>query len=448
MKAIQVTCPNCGAQLRVNEASATASCEYCGTVSAIQRRTRIFERVMPPQISPEQLRQQALRYAVQKHSRGWIIGVLVASMLPFLIIGIVVWTVVGRATRINIPSKFEINLQPGAAFGSNVNIKIQKPSERGPSWQGTDSVLVVDVDGDGVPELVGRGRQVNAGDLIRVVAIDLLTGTFKWQSEPIGTYTDTYTGPLALAGDLIVFASNKGEIQTLALRDGKARWRVQLEERTLAFCAPDDKTLIAVGADDTLRMLSRADGSSAGPAKPAPGKGKPFWDKVPPCNLLVDDSKPTFERLQAAKRRSPATHSNRHGKKHGISVDVAMDIPGGGTLLSGAKSEGTRVTTLVATDDTGAERWRTTGAPDALGATGAPRQVAVGEREACIVYYGSTYRIACFAVADGKRLWDLDAPAHVDGLLIVARTLVVTTASALDVYDVDNGNKRWSSKSW
>ena len=64
----------------------------------------------------------------------------------------------------------------------------------------------------------------------------------------------------------------------------------------------------------------------------------------------------------------------------------------------------------------------------------------VGEREVCIVYYQKTYMLACWALADGKRLFDAEAPNFFEGLLVVGRTLVVT-GDELRAYDLDkNGN--------
>ncbi len=390
---------------------------------------------MPPQ-------QQAQRYAVQRHTRGWVFGILLAVMLPMIIIGVIVANAISNARRMSQIAKIQIDLKTGGVFGNNnVTIKTGRPGDRGPTWQGTDSMLVVDVDGDGTPEIVGRGRQVNAGDIVRVIALDLMTGKIKWQTDPIGTYSETYQGPLATGGDMVLFASAKAEVQAFGLRDGKLRWKAKLDERVASFCVGDDNTVIAVGADDVLRTLSRADGTAVGPAKPTPNKGKPRWEKVAPCVAMQDDKEPLYERLKDSQRSS-RDRSKTHPKD--LSVDVAMDAPGGGKVLSASKKEGTHVTTIVALDDKGAERWRATGAADALSAEGAPRQMVVGEKEVCIVYYSTDYRIACFAMADGKRLWDEKAPSFANGLMIVGRSLVLTTSNGLRVMNVETGAARWA----
>ncbi len=81
MKAIQVTCPNCGAKLKVDEASSLVTCEYCGTASTIQRRTRILERVVPPASTERPAIRGAVRYARQQHSSRWIAAIVAIPIL-------------------------------------------------------------------------------------------------------------------------------------------------------------------------------------------------------------------------------------------------------------------------------------------------------------------------------------------------------------------------------
>jgi len=441
VRAIQVKCPNCNAQLRADETTQTVTCDYCGTASQIQRRTRILERVqLPAQINP------AMRYAVQSHSSAWKWMIIAIVFVPVLITIIVIVSVVSRVrqtVRVEIPKEIT------AAFGSN-GIKIDmsgKGRDRGPSWQGTDSVLVADVDGDGTPELIGRGRQVQVGDSIRLLALELATGKIKWQSDVLGTYSDTYTGPLSIAGDLVVHANNSGTIQAFALKDGTRRWKATQDERVAGFCLGEGNTLVAVGADDMLRTYARADGAVVGTPKAAPGKGKSPWDKKAPCEVLSNDDQTEFQRVEDS--RSGRYNQYRiDGGKHDLNVDHAIDAPDGGRVLGGTRKEGTNVTTIVAVDAKNAERWRTAAAAEALTATGGPRHVVVGERETCIIYYSNTYRTACFAMADGKRLWDTETPSFAEGLHIIGRFLVMTTSRNIEVHDVETGVEKWTSESW
>jgi outer membrane protein assembly factor BamB len=411
MKAIRVTCPNCGATLRVAEAASTANCEYCGTASSVLRRTRILERVIAPT-------QSTMPRAVQHHTRAWFVIVLLSVIAPIAIAGVCVATAVRRVSvDIQIPT--------------TATTTYKSPADMPPSWQGSDNVLVADVNGDGRPELVGRARRVNAGDIVMIVALDLATGKAVWTGDVLGTYTETYQGPLALAGDIILHALDSGELRAYALATGKQLWKTKLDERVEYFCpGAATGTIDIVGADDVIRPIQR-DGT-LGTKRDVPKK--PRTRTI--CNRLPSDDITPFE-----LEKRGFSDDKQLGKKTGLYVDAIITGPGG-RILSGSRAKGTHVTTLVALDDTDAERWRATASPDGLGAEGAARTVVVGEREVCIVYYGKDYRTACFAMADGQRRWDAETPSFFEGLLIVGRSLIVT-GNQLRVHDLDTGAVRW-----
>ena len=419
MKAIRVTCPNCNATLRVAETAATVTCEYCGTPSAIQRRTRILERVVGPTVPL----QNNMPRAIQRHTKAWLGFAIVMAILPFLITAIVVWTTVSKTTQAISNTRTVVTTHRPVA-----------PKDAPPSWQGTDGVLVVDVNGDKTPELVGRGRRVNAGDIVMLLALDLETGKNVWTSQPIGTYMDTYRGSLSLAGDVILYASYDGVVRGFDVKDGKLLWEKRFDERVAYFCAGDDAaTVNAIGADDVIRPIARATGT-LGTKRDAPKRKHPRGDV---CARLPSDGESTFELTKRA-----FSDEQRLGKKLELYVDAVVSGPGGHRVLGGSRAKGTHVTTIVALDDANNERWRATASPDGLGAEGAPRKIVVGARHTCIVYYGKEYRTACFALHDGKRMWDQPTPSFFEDLVIVGGSLIVT-GSELRVHDLDSGNVRW-----
>jgi DNA-directed RNA polymerase subunit RPC12/RpoP len=53
MKVVAVSCPHCGARLRIESTVLYVRCEYCGTAARLQAKTRMLERVvLPPGTSP------------------------------------------------------------------------------------------------------------------------------------------------------------------------------------------------------------------------------------------------------------------------------------------------------------------------------------------------------------------------------------------------------------
>ena len=413
MKAIRVTCPNCGATLRVAEAATTASCEYCGIASSVMKRSKILERVISPS-------QSSMPRAVQRHSRAWLGFVLFTILTPLLLTGVCVATSMRRDQE---RREAIVNASPRAP--------VVKPADRPPDWQGTDNVLVADADGNGAPELIGRGRRVNAGDIINLMSVDLATGKTRWIGDELGTYGDSYRGVLVLDGDHIYF-SHRGELRAYTATAGKLLWKMQLDENVKYFCAGDDaSTVNAIGADDVIRPFKRADGALL--AKRDAPKANSHQDI---CPRLPNDEVAPFEQQKAAFE-----NDGKLNKKLDIWVDVVVRGPGG-RVVGASRAKGTHITMLVALDENDNERWRQTASPDGLGAEGAPRKIVVGDQETCIIYYGKTYTTACFAMADGKRVWDAETPPFFEGLLIVGRSLIVT-GNEIRVHDLDTGRLRW-----
>jgi outer membrane protein assembly factor BamB/DNA-directed RNA polymerase subunit RPC12/RpoP len=412
LKAIQVTCPNCGARLRVGETSTVVRCEYCGTDSTVQRRTAILERVMTPPVTTYK------PVAVQRHSRAWIVSLLFGLLLPLAIGGFALYTATStvREAQRRIPAPAPV---PAA------------PVRQSLKWQGTASVLIADVNGDGKPELIGRGREVLKGDIVRLIALDVATGALKWQSEPLGTYSETYRGLLGIEGGTLIYTTQSGEIRTFAMADGSPRWRVQLDERVKELCGGNPAEFVLVTADDMIRSISRVDGTTRRTEK-LKKKRRSFSSA---CDRSMQtDGRTPFEEAKA-----------RHDfpRDLGRRLDLDVDVVTFHTAF-GARTKGTRVTTIVGLTPNFEERWRTTASPDPLGSEGAPRYAAVGNDAACIVYYGHEYRMACFALDDGKRLWDDVAPSFFEALIPVDDALVMTTHRQLEVRDIHTGKIRWA----
>ena len=421
-----MTCPHCGARLRVGDGS-VVRCEYCGTDARVQRRTVILDRVKPPpEQGPRPIAVQQINPAARK--LVWL-----SFLLPVAIGGFVTWQVqrnVSRATQQAFAVTSTTTTQTTTSFSSS--------SPGDPEWQGTRPAIIVDVDGNGAPDLVGRSRRVSAGDQVRLMALDGATGKVTWESEPLGTYSDTYNGPLAIAGDVVVYASPGAEVRGVALATGKTMWTTRLDERVKALCegsTPD--TFIALGADDVLRPLRRADGTGVTaelpPAPPAKGRRK-----APPCTLLPSD-------VEASSRDR---RDDKLGDKHELSSAQVVTGPGG-RVLAGQRARGTRVATLVGLDDKGEARWKVPVPQDPLGSTEREVEaVVVGENEVCAAYYAKSIvdplHVACFALADGARRWDQQSQARsLRHLQVLGSRLVITAVGSIDLREIATGARVW-----
>jgi len=422
VKAILVTCPHCGARVQVTGTSDTVRCEYCGTVALVQRRTRVLERVLPP--PPRQPDKKPMPVAVQRRS-GMSAVALLGALLPMAIgVGVTIYT--SQAARRAVQSI------PGVG-------PALVPADA-PEWQGTDAVIVL-ANGD----IVGRSRRVRQRDEVRIMRIDGGTGKLRWESPPLGTYSDTYQGKLAVSDpDVVLFASSRAELRAFALATGKELWKAQLPERVSQLCQTNPDVIDVLTTDGVQHPLLRATGKPAGALgsiveEPAPAKKKPGKKDKRICARLPDDS-------STSERPSPSTYDL--GRRVGLSVDRVLTLADG-RLVSGTRDKGTRVPTLVAVDAKNKQRWRVEVPTDPLGAQErAAEDVAVGPSQVCAAYHAESIttpkHITCFALSDGHRLWDVVGGNSVNLLQVTPGGLLVGSYGALEVRELATGAVRWS----
>lgn len=429
MKLIVVTCPHCGGRIQTAEATDHVRCEYCGTLSRLQRRTRVLERVLPP---PPMAPGGPAPIAVQQRSRrvGWIVAL--AALVPIVIFGAVAAAILGQGPRRGARAP------AGGAAATATAVQADLPA-----WQG-ETPLLADLDGDGTPEVIGRSRRVGKRDEIRVIALDGKTGTPRWESEPLGTYSDTFQGPLVLAGDLVLFASQRAEVRAFGAADGKRRWSATLEERVERFCERGE-TIVAVGKDDVERPLVRATGARA----------EVTAEAAPPAEAAKRG--PKTRKAAPACEGAPSDRGGVRSRHLDWAIADKLDIAGdrlvsgpGGRVASGTRRKGTRVPLLVALDAANKARWRVDLPQDPLAAgEGAPSAVVVGDAVVCAAYRldGPGWRtsVACFTLADGRRLWDraIDK-GGASAMEIAGATLLLSSSNRLEARELQTGATRWT----
>jgi outer membrane protein assembly factor BamB len=189
-----------------------------------------------------------------------------------------------------------------------------------------------------------------------------------------------------------------------------------------------------------LRPLATADGK-LGDAKKVV-KPKNDWDSFhkPKCTRLPDDGRTEYEDM----REQGTTHDV--GKKLALYVEGYVAVPGGGRILGAQREQGTHVTTLVALDDHDNERWRIVPSSNPLGADGTPRHLTAGPAHVCADWSDSSgERIGCFALADGKKLWEMPAVSFLDGLAMAGNSLILVANDGVGVYDAETGKLRWKT---
>ncbi len=391
-----------------------AVCEYCGTASRLQRRSRVLERVLPPADAPN------LPAPIAVQRRTLLAPILFAAVLVTSGAVMAIRMSTRHVQRPTPPAQQHVSVTQPARVDAAIRIA-------NPAWDAGGRPLLADIDGDGAVEILGRGRR---GDDMMLVAIDQ-QGALRWTSEPIGTYMATYTVPLVIADKLLVFAGTRGDVRAFGLDDGKQRWTTQLPERTQSFC-DGGALLIAVGADDVRRGLRLSDGSTE--AVPV--------ERTPSCAPLPTDK----------VAHVPNSATRDLAKKHGIGVfeHSVHDLGDGARILAGKRGKGTGVPTLVALDAGGKELWRAELPPDPLAANQeAPTQVAIGESVVCATFHpGSSTEpldLTCFDRSSGSRTWTQRLTSHYVGAMIpMGTTLLVSMWGNLEARDLATGAVRWS----
>lgn len=415
MRVIQVKCPNCAASLRADPEAQTVACEYCHTTSAVQRRSRVMQ--IPLRVAMGDPPQQVAREKV----RRVILAVVLTGVLLPIVLGVVIAVQVhNRVTSFDQASvaknaadsiRRQAESEIARALGGHSGLKIQigpggAQIEHTATWQGTGAVLLLDVDGDKVSDVIGRARYVMDGDTIKIGAWSGATGKKLWESAAIGSYTDTYQGYLLLIGDLLVFADPTATLTGYSTVDGARRWATQLPDRTETACLDATGSLHVKTVDGNWHAVAVADGARA--SGRAPGR----------CLPVPNDRLPgAAEILRGRPGRTPKVDSMQVG-------EVAQLGEDGPRVAVGYRDRGTAVPMLARVDE---PRWVVdVPSQDALRATATRDLLAMTSDRVCTVYElesRSAPRLTCFDMATGSRAWDTEIAK---GVTIVMESLVAS----------------------
>ena len=439
MRAIAVSCPRCGAALRVGDDADEVTCQYCGTSAQVQRRSRVLQ-------VPRAMAARDPARVVARQRVSWLV------LVPVLIMGLALAAggffasrVAGRASRAAAPTHGQVAGRTAAA-------------EPVAAWAG-DVPLAAYVDHDGAADLVGRVRYIQDGDRVHLTAIAGATGDPLWESERLGGYGELGPGLIAIRGELVLLAGVGDRLDGFERATGARRWSLAMGDKVETVCAgPGDDEVVVMTADERWWLVDAAGGKRPTTAllrfeRPFPFRGRELarfravgsvappdlcqrldnrsWDG--PVGLLSLGSRATLPRLP------------------GVDVRRLIRRPGGMTIAIGARTPGTPVPMLAALDRD-AVRW-SIAIPSStpLEARADDAHVALSDRVVTVVYQvpGPTpVRVAAFALADGIRTWEAAVPAartstSVTGVTAIGGLVVVTTSTGLFAFDVGTGRLRF-----
>jgi outer membrane protein assembly factor BamB len=412
MKAVHLKCPQCGATLQGAGDATDVTCTYCGTVSQIQQRATVFQRLVPSRADVMRARMAA---QPASNTTGTIVIVVTLLVLAsFLVpVALVVSDCDGGGGR------------AGSTLG----------------WEGTGSLLFADVDGDGRGDVVGRGRVVGSADLVHVIALDGVTGAQRWKSAALGTYNETYQGMLLLAGSHAVFVSPRGGVTAVRLEDGTLAWTATLPERVTRPCAGAPDVLALELTDGRQVALDTSTGAVEAEA-PAP---PPHLDAAEgTCVALPTDRDDASDRPRADTYLTDA-----------LAMGHSIELRAGPyRVVSGPGARGARVPVLARVDEAGTQVWRVDVPSDRLGAKesaaehpllAAPLGLACAEWEVSASGRNPP-RLACFELDSGARRWEATLASDLPLEAVVAGDALVYTSSwgTLQAFDPATGASRWT----
>lgn len=467
MRAVTIKCPECGAVVNAKLTDASARCEYCGVTSQIRGRSRVLQIPKPmPAASAGAPRMPVA--TVNRSKAGCLPGIVVLGVMAGIAVPIVI------AVRGN-------SCQPAA---------VQKL--RRAQWDGSSRPVIMDVNGDGTEDIIGRVRVLQPTDIVKLAAYDH-DGKRLWISDTLGPRGDWYNGPMGVTGGTIVLGDGKAGLIGLAVADGGTKWTIRVNEVVKKICAGESEgSLTIFTADDKAHALSVGDGavvpSSATGCRPVPTD-----DERGDSPEVVQWNWHNGHRELAIEDTVEGMYSREalHYVPGNISIALGHKKPGSQVPMLAAyrwpedslAAQAARVAELqermqtekdparrraVITDFMEARaalreleggrkpdvRW-TAVVPGVDPLTAEPRapepeHVAIGGEHVVVVYPmkdgAHSYRIAAFRLIDGTRAWDvgLEGDSPMSAIAASSTHALVSRWDGLTAYDLADGRRAFT----
>ncbi|HEU5054986.1 MAG TPA: PQQ-binding-like beta-propeller repeat protein [Kofleriaceae bacterium] len=388
MRVIQVKCSHCAAVLKVEPDRDFIDCEYCGTRSTVQRRTRVFQLPRPVKVATVATTAPP-RVALQVVNKVRVLVSLLSTLITFAFIGGIFWFV---------------NKQVEKATGTSVVGHIKK-GVAGPSsttWLGHGPALLARVDGDRILDPVGRVRTVGQGDTCHLAAFSGATGERLWQSEALGSYSDTYQGRVIQLEKMFLFADPRGHLTAFRASDGGKLWSVGLADKVERACRLGAADVAVQTADRSWQAVATATGAARA------SKGPQSCLRLPDDDEKTGD--PELTVMTPGSLRLP-----------GMSVARVIQRGRGAPVAVATRQPGTAVPMLARLDRSKAV-WKAEVPAENPLAARSSELASVTDSQACAIYEtDSSPHLTCFDLKSGIRRWDTEIAK---GTTIVMRSLV------------------------
>ena len=299
-----------------------------------------------------------------------------------------------------------------------------------------------DFDGDGVLDVFGWVNEWNGQLNPRIAGYDGRTGERLWITPTLGVVGEAHYARMGLVGGYLIVADSGGTARAFRPGEDAVVWSVGLGERADAICSGGPGQVIVRTVDERATVIDLTNGDARPTAAPTD------------CRLdeyVQARFRPDFMTIKAKDGEALRALSAEDERFREVAPDLSkravIDVSRELQVLVGTKRGGTPVP-MVAVVRGGRLAWSSVApAEDPLRAGYlVPVRAAADERGVFVGYErGSEQRIAAFAMADGRRLWDVAVPqmpegsSSIDALGVTPERLYVAHRTYLSALDRETG---------
>ena len=436
MAIVKLVCQGCGANLDVLDNQRTFECGYCGITNRITKPAH--EQPAAPSPVPQQLAQlQNHLITSQSKTRGGIVGifVLLITVLPLVVVGIVMFTVF-RTTTDSAMNTITAVFGGGSGAGAD---------GRDYSWD-SSRPFIDDVNGDGTEDVVGLIRLQGSQEVL-LMAMSGTDWSTLWEIE-LGKRSE-------MPGQTELRYEPKSQLLSFSIgttmtaydaKTGAERWISNFSDGIDEVRLDGDHLWVGT-IDKKGSEVSLADG------KVTPGEAEPSDSAV----LLRDDE--GYELIPALDDIDlPDKKLGDLRVVQGFCPKHELSRAGNGThhcahprgLVYAVRSKGTQVPFWVGYDPVAkTESWRVQlTKPGTLETVdsgfGQPRAELFGD-DAVVAFVpeDNNSRIRRISLVDGSTAWEVTLTqtmgSNVEGMVVASDRVFVTYGASVHVLSLADG---------